>query len=375
MDSNEAPKPSSGKGNFISRELAHNKDVTARLKTITEEFKSPESAEGLLESLRSYPEDYHLAYQNTIAWIASAIGALALATVILLIVNGNLEGWVAAGLCVVAVIPFIFVLTYLNKNRKRHALLESFFNRYEEIKYGFTYGGDQENISFNDNTALFSNAFRRGNYKNYFPVYASGATDYEGKSLNYTLFTYKFVNRARRTKTVKRKKVQYFEYDYYKQWGVFVSDVNVPAFSISSFTKKHYPEVWTTSDDRFNQKYYVSASSEIEIAKLMQPANVLMFEKVLESLPRSAGSFSRSSKGDDIHNFHPPLSSTELVGSRETPSLYWNINLNPFERTSTDQPKLDTPAALAGYLETIFLENFDQIFDSIQPLFKKVIKK
>lgn len=361
--------------NFVSRELAHNKAVKEQLELLKDDFANASTTDEILHKLNSYPEDVRIDYKNKIKYLLYFFALLTLSvTWFLFQRNAELFSYI-----VVISIAFSFHMAaswYSKKNEERQNILQSFVSKFEELRYGFKYFGDQEKYTFDELKTEYSKIFECGNHNNNLPIHATGKRSINGHELDYSLFKYKFCYVSTGTKRVKNKQVRYKIYNNFSQWGVFISNVNSPSFSVATYNNKVYPVSWTTSHTAFNKKYNITAESEIEIAKIMQPANVLILESFMESVPAKSQliSSSESPNSHDVYNFYEGSNNYEVIASANQGTLCWKMNMDVFESATSGHDGLKTPKELASFLDSINLVNFEKVFDLITPLIKKVKK-
>ncbi len=295
-----------------------------------------------------------LKYKNKIFWCAIFVSSLIL-LISIYFMSLTFKHFDSGYGFLWLILPF-FAFSFAANQRKteaaRLALVEKAQKIYLSLKYGFVNFQEQANITHHQNLTEFSAFFKRGNYENKVPFYASGLIQCEDKDVPYTAINYHYVNRREVVSTdANGKRRIKVVYDHFDSWGMFLGDIQAPAFALTSYRNNYYPYQWTTSSIAFNKKHFITGRSEIELAKLMQPRNVLILEKLFSS-----------------HGYF------EFISGESIDSVYWAFEQNIFLRDYDQFNNCDTAAKIGNMLETLRLPMFEKLMTEIKPILEKVVK-
>ncbi|NLD13761.1 MAG: hypothetical protein GX665_01550 [Gammaproteobacteria bacterium] len=334
-------------------EIAHNAGVDEHLARIDSILQQADSSAALEAALRAQEPTGSLVYKNRFFWILLLV-CLALCLpaywlVTLLVANTGLAWINWLGLALGAGLLF-YVASFYRGSTACDAMLARALTRQEELQYGFRYGQSQNGHSHDSILADFAHAFKRGNHSNEIPRFASGQYRHAGAGVEYTVFNYHYVNRRTETYYENGRRKQRQVFDHFDRWGLFVSGVQPLGVAISSGPNRVFPVRWDTSSIAFNRRHHITGVSEVELARLFQPVNVLLIEALLSG--------------------HREF---ELQFSDRLPVLYWGFNLDPFKR-SLPPGKPQNFGELAALLPGLKLVQFEQLLQTLQPLLEKMVK-
>lgn len=338
------------KKSFIKRELAYNGEVQNNLKTLRDDIKLCNSAAEMLEKIDSYPIDLNLKYKNKAFWFFILISALlAVAIFFTFPILPSSEASLYFYLIPFATLIVAFI--FKKNDTERQSLIAYIEDFYIQKKYNFKNHTGQEKIPHDTILKNYAALFKKGNYKNDIPYYASGSLEHEKRQLPYTIFQYHYIDKRKETYRENGKTKTRIVYDHFDNWGIFISDVECPSFSITNYANNHFPQLWTTSSIDFNKKHSITGANEIELAKIMQPANVLVFEKLLGQ-----------------------HSSFELTCNNAIPTLCWNFNWDILQRKNNSPSYCATAKQLNGHLSGISLPEYEVLIKELKPLLDKMVK-
>lgn len=339
------------KQNFIKRELNYNKGVKHNLKNLSEALSDCDSATSMLKVLDDYPTDKDLQYKNKIFWSLILLTLVLFAAIAALIANVLYGSSASLYLFILPLITLITAFVYKESDTERQTLIAAIEDQYLQKKYAFENHREQEKIPHNEILRHYATLFKKGNHDNQIPYFASGHLVHDQQSLPYTIFQYHYINKRKETYTENGKRKTRIVYDHYDNWGVFVSDVNCPSFSITDYKNRHFPIPWSTSSIEFNKRHSITGENEIELAKLMQPANVLMFEKLLTG-----------------------HSSFELLCNNAIPTLCWNFNWNILKPVNASPSSCIKLKQLSGHLAGLSMPEYEILIHDLKPLLEKLVK-
>lgn len=337
------------KPGFINAQFAYNKQIKANLDKVREDVKNASSTHEIIENFHTYSEDLNLTYKNKIFWILILITVMLFLGLFLMLSAIGSEQ--ALYLLIVPIITIIIAFIIRKNDDERQELIKYIENQYLQKKYDFENHKSQKKITHNDMVSNYSHLFKKGNYSNNIPYYASGSFIHNQKTIPYTIFNYHFVDKRTEKYKENGKWKTRVIYDHYDNWGIFMSDINCISFSITDYKNKHFPIPWTTSSADFNKRHFISGGNEIELAKLMQPVNVLMFEKLLGT-----------------------HASFELTSNDALPTLCWNFNRNILKRNYESASSCVTAKQFGGHLSGLSLPQFEVLLQDIKPLLEKLVK-
>jgi len=142
--------------------------------------------------------------------------------------------------------------------------------------------------------------FNRGDESRFIDRYYKGQYDFKEIHIDYELFrfhyvvvrevqvtTYNTVTKQNETKTEERRSTYY-------RYGIITDFPYAKGMCISGegYT---YPEPWTTSSERFNKLFTVTADDRMTCAKVLQPSVVLDFIESMGELSRMTLEINRNS--------------------------------------------------------------------------------
>lgn len=346
--------PSEKQQSIFAQEILHNKIVKQRINNINASLNSVTSINDMSSVFYAQEHEGTLKYKNKIFWFFIAAATLTLLITIYLM-GLTFKHFDSGYGFLWLILPF-FAFAFAAKQRKtdaaRLALVEKAQKIYLSLKYGFVNFQEQANITHHQNLAEFSAFFKRGNYENKIPLYVSGLIQCEDKEIPYTAINYHYVNRREEVSTdANGKRRIKVVYDHFDSWGMFLGDIQFPAFALTSYRNNYYPYQWTTSSIDFNKKHFITGRSEIELAKLMQPRNILMLENLFST-----------------HGYF------EFISSENINSVYWAFEQNIFLRDYDQLNNCDTAAKIGNMLETLRLPMLEKLMTEIKPILEKVVK-
>lgn len=335
------------KENFISRELLHNSKVKKNLAVIRNTVADCCSADDIVDAVNVFPEGMSIKYQNKIFWIWFSM-TLVLFGLVFYFYNegGSIYLFLAPAASLIA------ALVFRKSDASRKKLVDFVEDSYVQRKYGFEYGREIDEVSHESLMSDYGFLFKRGNYDNQIPQYGSGYFQHNGKDVPYIVYNYHFVVEKKevRRDSSGKEKVEY-RYEHYDKWGVCFSGVKADAFSITSYKNKFFPVRWTTSSIGFNKRHFVTGGNEIGIAKLMQPSNVLMFEKLFSG-----------------------QSHFELVHDSSKGTACWVFDDNVFKKENSGRQTYTTAKELGKNLSNLKLPVYEDIFNRLKSLIKEVVQ-
>lgn len=341
---------SDSKENIFKKELAYNKNVEKNLSDIRSDIEQCHSTEDIINTFQSYENDKELVYKNNIFYTALLITLLTAGGAAYSIYLTQDFGATSIILLVASLIFLTTGLIYKKNDDGRQNLISFIEDTYLEKKYQFQEMAEQKEIAHNEIVSKYDHLFRKGNYKNNIPYFASGVLAHNQKALPYTVFQYHFVDKRTETYRENGKTKKRVVYDHYDNWGIFISNIQCTSFSITDYKNKHFKNKWTTSSIDFNKRHFITGGSEIELAKLMQPANVLMFEKLFSG--------------------HPTF---ELTCNNVIPTICWNFNWNILQRINKSANNCTTAKQFSGHLAELHMPEYETLMKDLNPLLDKMV--
>lgn len=336
---------------LYQQELQHNSRVDDNLGALRSALEQAGDADGLLQRLRELGDDCSLAYKNGVFFrlllLVLPVSVLAVWLIVRLATELQ-AGWPWA-LLVLPGGALIWVFGFLRSGGRQRQLLAQAEDEYEQLKYGFRNQTGQQALSHDEVVQDFAHAFRQGNHSNEIPRYASGLLP-GPDAQPFTLFNYHYVNERRETYYENGRRKERTVYDHFDRWGIFIAGMPALGFALTSYKNRVFPQRWDTSSIAFNRRHHITGASEVELAKLFQPANVLMFEQ-----------------------FFAGMREFDLQVSDRLPVLYWGTTANLFKRQN-GHGQVGTAFQLAEHLEGLRLPHFEQLLARLQPLLEKMVK-
>lgn len=334
--------------NFVKRELAYNRNVRDNLVELENKIRGCNTAEQFLKCFDDYPSDCSLKYKNNIFYILATIASILCFLVFFVAIK---EGDQA--LLYLLLMPLIVFFTgyyFKQSDEHRQRLITAMENIYLEKKYGFEWLKDQPNITHQQNRQDYAFLFKKGNHKNDTSYYASGFFDLDGKQMPYTIFQYHYIDKHIETYRENGKKKERVVYKYYDSWGVFVSCISSPAFAITSYDNRYFSIPWSTSLIEFNERHSISGESEIELAKMLTPKNLLFFESFLKA-----------------HDFF------ELVSNDTNATLCLTFKWDILERENITPKKCISVKQLGEHFSGLSMPAFEVFQDKTKPLLNRMV--
>lgn len=338
------------KENFFKRELAYNTHIKNNLLDIRNDIENCNSSEDIINTFESYKDEKNLVYKNKIFYISLLI-ALVIGSIGLYI--AFLSKDFGLPFIILSVIAFIFLIIgtiYKKTDDERQSLISFIEDKYLEGKYKFQIMAQQEDLSHEKITNAYQHLFKKGNYSNDIPYFVSGSLTHNQKPLPYTVFKYHFVDKRTETYRENGKNKKRVVYDHFDNWGIFISNIECASFSITNYRNKHFSNTWTTSSIDFDRRHSISGSNEMELAKLFQPANVLMFEKLLSK--------------------HPTF---ELTCNSAIPTVCWNFNWDVLKRVNSNANNCISSKQFSGHLANLHMPAYEQLLKNLNPLLDKMV--
>lgn len=336
--------------NLYRQEIAHNSIVDKNLKRIHGILDRADSLESLELALQEESPDVALSFKNRFFWwmmLAYLIPGILLCMAAWKITIAYENIWLLS-LFLVPLGIFFYLCTFFRSDAPRQQMVARALNVYEQLKYNFRNGAPQQSLAHDDIVKDFAHVFKRGNHSNSLPRYASGRLQNAEQDLEFTIFNYHYVNKRTEVYYEGKTRKTRVVYDHFDRWGGFVSGCQPIGVAITSFKNRVYPTKWDTSSINFNKRHHITGASEIELAKLFQPVNILMIEKMLA----------------DHKEF-------DLQVSNQLPVLYWGVNQDLFQRKVPNlQPT--TLGQLRHQLSGLQLPQLEHFLQNLQPLLTKV---
>lgn len=337
---------------LYQKEFQYNAGVDAGIARVREIIEQAQESSALLSALHAEGVQCRLLYKNGFFWKLLAIYTLPAAA------WAMMTAWLVkrtdtSGLMLLYLLPvagFFWLLRFYRSNNARKELQVRALDVQEQLKYGFRNQTAQPGLEPDQMVGAFAHAFKRGNHSNEIRRHASGVLTHQDAEIPYTLFNYHYINKRKESHYESSKRRERDVYEHFDRWGIFVAGAESQGFALTSYRNRIYPQRWDTSSIEFNKKHHITGVSEIELARIFQPVNVLMFEQLL------AG----------YREF-------ELEVSGRLPVLYWGFDKDIFKR-SLNGTEPQNAAQLAEQLDSLRLPNFEQLMQSLQPLLEKMVK-
>lgn len=255
---------------------------------------------------------------------------------------------VIALICAVLIHPYLILVTFgfgifAFIKRQSATPYKQLIQRLEqytlEHKYQLRFDLQDQHFHFTDlsHFPLFS----LGDHRNEIENTVFGEWDVQGKSQPFMLFNYHYVDRHESEDSDGKKKVEYKHYDL---WGIQVDQMNIQGISISTQQQRacRLGVKWSSSDIQFNQRFQLSGTDEMKLAKFFSPARVLKLDHMLQDY-----------RGDFY--IHPQVD-----------SLVWLFKKDILKQES-QYDAVQSISDLALHLEHLRMPNYEQLKDQLQP--------